>query len=44
MGTRIRNKEVTADLNTDITINFSAKLNAKKITTEIIGNGTITSP
>ncbi len=36
--------EVTSDLNTDIAINFSAKLDAEKITTEVIGNGSITAP
>ena len=36
--------ELSADLNTEMIINFSAKLDAQKITTEIIGNGTITEP
>lgn len=35
---------MTSDLNTEITINFSAKLDAGKITTEVIGNGSRTAP
>lgn len=43
-GPGSKTTELSTDLNAEITINFSAKLDAKKITTEIIGNGSITAP
>lgn len=43
-GPGSKTDELTDDLNTEMTIDFSAKSDAQKITTEIIGNGSIIAP